>query len=128
MICCQSMYRTFNEFAGLNVQFFSCFFHFFLKVPGDGAGEMYRCLLKIVLHHISSEEITETSNQQGMDFGFLPMSGEERSKTRQKTVGLRLAIYLVDDFCRSELGLFQKGLANVFRKLVLQAIAHKPFP
>ena len=60
-----------------------------------------------------------------MDFRLIPMLGKKRSKAGQETVGLWLAIYLVDDFGRGELGLFQKSLADVFWKLLFQTIAHE---
>ena len=97
MICYQSMYRTLNEFPGLNVQLFSGFFDFFLKVPGDGAGEMYLCLLEVILHYVSGEEVVEATDKQGLDFRLFPMVGEERGEACQKAVGLRLAIHFVND-------------------------------
>ena len=61
MIRNQSMYWTLNEFPDLQILFFCCFLHFFLKVPCDGTGEMYFINRVVVLHYIPLKEIAETT-------------------------------------------------------------------
>ena len=70
MILYQSIYRTFDEFPCSDVQCICSFLHFFLKIPGDGTGEMHFTKRVVVLHDIPLEEIRKTRNQQCADSRF----------------------------------------------------------
>ena len=80
-----------------------------------------------ILHHVPSEKVGEAGEEQFVDFRLVAMDREERSEAGQETVGLGLAIHLVDDLCRGKAGVFQELAADMFGQLVLQAIARKAF-
>ena len=127
MIIYQSMDRAFDEFTDVKVESLSCFLYFLLEVPRNGAGKMNFQKWIVVLHDIPFEEVDETTDEQFVDFRYIPMHGKERRKASQKAVGLRLAIYFVYDLCRGKSGVYQKHVANVFGKLVFQTVACQSF-
>ena len=80
MIIYQSVDRAFDEFTDVKVESLSCFLYFFLEVPRNGAGKMNFQNWIVVLHDIPFEEVGETTDEQFVDFRYIPMHGNERRK------------------------------------------------